>query len=74
MPVLRIEITSFVRTWNNHSIRKQKNRPHSVPGKPYINYNYPPAGVLNHGLEFDEELYRSLQNDVQEWGKPSSTL
>ncbi|KAL4872283.1 hypothetical protein BDV12DRAFT_183231 [Aspergillus spectabilis] len=30
MPLLRNQIYSFVRTWNCHRIRKQKNRPHLV--------------------------------------------
>ncbi|KAL4958603.1 uncharacterized protein BDV14DRAFT_206546 [Aspergillus stella-maris] len=67
MPVLRLEITSFVRTWNNHPIRVQKNRPHLVSGKPFMNFNYPKNGVLNYGLEFDENLLSSLQEDVREW-------
>ncbi|KAL4965070.1 uncharacterized protein BDV14DRAFT_189871 [Aspergillus stella-maris] len=67
MPILRVQITSFVRTWNNHNIRKQRNRPHIVTGKPYINYNYPAAGVQNHGIKFDMELFKSLQDDVRDW-------
>jgi hypothetical protein len=69
MPLLRIQINSFIRTWNIHAIRKQKNRPHLVPGKPYILYNFPPHGVRNHGLCFDKDLFQTLQSDVQEWGK-----
>jgi hypothetical protein len=69
MPILRTEITSFVRTWNNHSIRKQKLRPHLVHGKPFMNYHYPPEGVQDHGLKFDQDLLRTLQEDVIEWGK-----
>jgi hypothetical protein len=74
MPILRTEITSFVRTWNNHSIRKQKLRPHLVYGKPYMNYHYPADGVQDHGLKFDQNLLRTLQEDVAEWGKSLSTL
>ncbi|KAL3475663.1 hypothetical protein BJX99DRAFT_271041 [Aspergillus californicus] len=67
MPVLRNEITSFVQTWNNHSIQKQKNRPYLVPGKPFINYNYPSKGVENHGIQFNNNLFCTLQQDVQDW-------
>ncbi|KAL4864173.1 hypothetical protein BDV12DRAFT_205896 [Aspergillus spectabilis] len=67
MPVLRIEITSFVRLWNNHSIRKQPNRPYLVSGKPYINYNRPEAGIHNHGIQFDWDLFKKLHRDVQDW-------
>ncbi len=69
MPVLRFEIASYIRTWNSHSIRKQKNRPFSVSGKPYMNYNHPSPGVSDHGLEFDEELLVSLQDNISDWGK-----
>ncbi|KAL4976867.1 hypothetical protein BDW66DRAFT_159305 [Aspergillus desertorum] len=74
MPILRIQITSFVRTWNNHNIRKQRNRPHLVTGKPYMNYNCPAAGVQDHGIKFDMELFKSLQNDVQEWDPTRAQL
>lgn len=72
MPVLRVEIT-FVRNWNSHYIRKQKNRPFLVHGKPYMNYNYPGEGIFNYGLEYDESLFHSIKNDVQEWGKLSTS-
>lgn len=68
MPILRIQIVSFVRTWNSHNIRKQPNRPYLVPGKPFMNYNFPPTGVQNQGIQFDIELFKSLQEDVREWG------
>ncbi|KAL4755600.1 uncharacterized protein BDW70DRAFT_165334 [Aspergillus foveolatus] len=32
-----------------------------------MNFNYPKNGVLNYGLEFDENLLSSLQEDVREW-------
>jgi hypothetical protein len=69
MPLLWIQITSFVRVWNNHSIRKQPNRPHLIPGKPFMNYNYPGNGIQNYGIKFDEDILKSLQEDVQDWGK-----
>ncbi|KAL4732819.1 hypothetical protein BDV11DRAFT_210668 [Aspergillus similis] len=67
MPILRVQVTSFVRTWNSHNIRKQRNRPHQVTGKPYMNYNCPAAGVQDHGIKFNMELLESLQDDVREW-------
>ncbi|KAL4732831.1 hypothetical protein BDV11DRAFT_210663 [Aspergillus similis] len=77
MPILQLEINSFVRTWNNHSIRKQKSMPSSVPGKPFMNYYYPPEGISNHGLEFDTDKFHVLHNDVQNWNSdeylPQST-
>ena len=68
IPILRDEIFSFVRTWNSHYIRKQKDRPYVIHGKPYMNYNHPPEGVYNHGFSIDRELLKELQKDVEEWG------
>ncbi|KAL4789390.1 hypothetical protein BDV19DRAFT_397054 [Aspergillus venezuelensis] len=67
MPIISIQITSFVRSWNNHSIRKQRNRPHIVTGKPFINYHCPEAGVQDHGIKFDPDLFKCLQEHVQAW-------
>ncbi|KAE8383936.1 hypothetical protein BDV23DRAFT_177436 [Aspergillus alliaceus] len=50
IPILRLEIISFVRTWNNHPIHVQKNRPYLVSGKSFMNYNYP-----NNELGFDPQ-------------------
>jgi hypothetical protein len=68
MPILRIQIASFVRTWNCHKIRKQPNRPHLVPGKPFMNYNFPPEGVQDQGIQCKMDLLKTLQKDVREWG------
>ena len=34
MPILREELTAFVRTWNAHRIRAQPNRSHHVSSVP----------------------------------------
>ncbi|KAL4766702.1 hypothetical protein BDW60DRAFT_221101 [Aspergillus nidulans var. acristatus] len=67
IPLLRVQIPSFVRTWNHNSIQNPANRPHLVPGKPYMNYNFPATGVENQGVKFDMELFKRLQEDVQDW-------
>ncbi|KAL4933488.1 uncharacterized protein BDV17DRAFT_252101, partial [Aspergillus undulatus] len=67
MPLLRVQITSFVRTWNNHHIRKQRNRPHLVTGRPFMNYNFPAEDIQDYGLQFDPELLQALQDDVRDW-------
>lgn len=41
MPRIRFEFAEFVRLWNAHYIRKQKARPHVVPGKPWVLYYMP---------------------------------
>ncbi|KAL3428760.1 hypothetical protein BDV09DRAFT_203923 [Aspergillus tetrazonus] len=46
-----------------------KSRPNTIPGKPFMNYNYPPEGTSNYGLEFDTDLFCLLQNNVQDWSK-----
>jgi hypothetical protein len=33
-----------------------------------MNYNCPAAGVQDHGIKFDMDLLKSLQDNVQEWG------
>jgi hypothetical protein len=41
IPILRRILHRFVEQWNHHRIRRQKNRPHVVPGQPYVLYYYP---------------------------------
>ncbi|KAG8674007.1 hypothetical protein FPOAC1_007326 [Fusarium poae] len=43
MPIIREELTEFVRIWNVHYIRKQANRPHVNPGQPWNLYFQPEA-------------------------------
>ena len=58
----------FVRTWNIHLIRKQPNRPNSIPGRPYILYHHSPDHVSNYGQSISMEKLAELQADVREWG------
>lgn len=67
MPLLQIQITSFVQTWNNHNIQPQPKRPHLVSGRPFMNYNYPARNVKDFGLKFGPELFEALQDDVRDW-------
>ncbi|KAH7109760.1 hypothetical protein EDB81DRAFT_374951 [Dactylonectria macrodidyma] len=41
MEPLDTDLRGFVRVWNNHYIRKHPNRPHVVPGVPYILFHHP---------------------------------
>ena len=68
MPTLRVEIKSFVHTWNIHRIRKQAHRPTVIHGKPYMNYYHPAQGVQNRGICPDSEALETLQSTVQDWG------
>jgi hypothetical protein len=56
----------FVEDWNCHRIRKQKNRPNSVPGIPRFNYLH--AEVERYGFSIDEEFAKDLMADFEEWG------
>lgn len=38
LPQVNWEIRSFIRAWNAHTIRRQRNRPHVVVGVPRTNY------------------------------------
>lgn len=66
LPILREEIMEFVNLWNTHSIRKQSNRPHVVPGIPHVLYHYPHlSGGVQCGTYVDPELLKPAQEDLQ---------
>ena len=67
VPILREELYSFVRLWNSHSIRKQKNRPNAVVGKPFMLYHHPGSHVQNWGVAFDTEQLREMKTNIGEW-------
>ncbi|KAI1822344.1 hypothetical protein F4861DRAFT_532334 [Xylaria intraflava] len=50
-PMLRTEITEFVQLWNNHTIRRQKNRSYVVSGKPSEIYE---TSTVNWGIPIVE--------------------
>ena len=52
-----------------HTIRKQKERPHVVPGKPYMLFNYPKGGVKNCGLEVDKDSLDEVEGQVEDYGE-----
>ena len=70
LPILRDEIHAYVEIWNSHTIRRQKERPHHVPGKPKVNYFFSMKnGVEDCGRPIDPELVARLRADTAEWGK-----
>lgn len=69
LPLVRQDMSSYVRTWNSHQIRKQKKRPAVIPGKPWMLFNHPPGDLQSHGLPFQEDLRRTIGAQVFEWGK-----
>ena len=81
MPQIRFEFTEFVRMWNAHPIRKQRLRPHVVPGKPWCLYMIPnPETTQDCRVEFDNMRWRELLSIVERDGislddyLPASTL
>ncbi|GLA56245.1 hypothetical protein AnigIFM63604_006246 [Aspergillus niger] len=77
MPILRTQVSSYVRTWNQHIIRKQPERPYVISGRPYMNY-FHPEHTVNHGLLVHEETLQQLRDSVQGWDMaeylPAETL
>ena len=68
MPIVREAIMSYVQLWNTHSIRKQKDRPNAITGKPAVLYNYTPD-IVRYGRPIDESLVNELQADFGNQGK-----
>lgn len=60
IPFIRCELQQFVRVWNNHKIRAQRNRPNVISGKPFMLYNYPKQPAKDWGVNFDEELHKLM--------------
>lgn len=68
IPILRTELHAFAAEWNTHRIRKQRKRPNSIPGIPWMLYHHPKAPVRNEGLDLPRELHTRLQEDVKDYG------
>ncbi|KAH8661805.1 hypothetical protein BGZ61DRAFT_368878, partial [Ilyonectria robusta] len=63
MPILRAEFADFVLTWNSHYIRKQRNRPHVVPGQPWTLYFQPTARQVESFAEvIPQDRLQTLQD------------
>jgi hypothetical protein len=64
---LRQELQDFMETWNYHPIRLQRNRPHVVHGKPWMNYHYPdPAKACNWGIPIDRSVLQEIAQPIQD--------
>ena len=56
MPKIRYDFANFVRLWNTHRIRKQKQRPHVHPGQPIMLYSLPDPSKARHcQVQVDQE-------------------
>lgn len=63
MPRVRFEFAEFVRVWNAHYIRKQKSRPHVVPGKPWVLYHLPNSEtVKDYQVKVPHEALKELMD------------
>jgi hypothetical protein len=65
MPSLREELQEFAELWNTHYIRKQKQRPNNVPGKPWENWEDPKPGVEDYGVPANAERIAQLSAIVE---------
>lgn len=67
LPILRSEINSYVKTWNEHSIRPQKHRPNHVAGVPNELYLDPKA--KRYGWIPDSQFLSNLHESVKDVGE-----
>lgn len=69
LPRIRYEFSEFVRLWNAHPIRKQKERPHVVPGKPWVLYHLPdPDKIKDYRCYAPDSILRELLNIIEQDG------
>ena len=67
MPLLRSELGTWVRNYNEHRIRQQPRRLNHVHGRP--NKLYSTRQVPHYGYAPDAELLNSLLNAIEPYGK-----
>lgn len=69
IPIIRYSIHEFARLWNVHSIRRQRNRPHSISGKPVKLYFWPSNNIQDHGIEPNTKLLEDIKTKITEYSK-----
>lgn len=65
MPIIRSCVNAYVRTWNRHKIRKQKERPWVVDGIPIYLYQY--SDRQDFKQQADPALIQAFQHEVAGW-------
>lgn len=66
LPQIHWEIGKFIRAWNGHNIRAQRNRPHVVPGIPRDNFfGRDTAAKVNCAAPLDPESLASLEEALE---------
>ena len=68
MLLIREEIFNFVDSWNNHKIRKQRNRADHPTGRPFMMYFHPEEGVENFGNKVEALSLREIKSHVDDYG------
>ena len=68
MPLTREEIFNFVDSWNNHKIRKERNRADHPTGRPFIMYFYLAAGIENFGYQVEASSLWGIKSHVDHYG------
>lgn len=66
MPLIRRAVTEYVETWNSHTIRKQRNRPNSIGGRPIFLYNH--ANIERFRCAIDQELLQQAISEFNGYG------
>jgi hypothetical protein len=69
MPLIREEVFGFVRLWNAHKIRKQRNRPFLPVGQPIWLYNHPTADNPDFALPADPRTIELMQEKLEAFGR-----
>lgn len=68
--IIRAAVMEFAHMWNTHKIRKQSNRPHSIPGIPHVLYHYPELhGAASQGVRVPEAIIETLEQSLEGFGK-----
>ena len=65
MRLIREEAYEFMENWNTHKIRSQKNRPHTVSGKPWYLYEFPEPPAEKCASIPDLDLVEKLRAELQ---------
>jgi hypothetical protein len=69
IPILRELVYNFVRNWNRHKIRKQRDRPYSHHGQPSWLYENPPEGFPDCGIPVDTDRVKEIRSVLEDFGK-----
>ena len=68
MPLIREEIFNFVDSWNNHKIRKHRNRADHPTGRPFMLYFHPAKSVESFGNKVEALSLQEIKSHVDDYG------